>query len=176
MDKAHAQSAKPVTHVSLLKTLLAQPLNGQSEAVTEMDSATSMLRECTQLTTTTLSRVTIATRDPTQSMAMETHSFGLTPKPAKTVQQDTTAQRQVKPLKCVHLDNICRVLVETPHAGLYQPVTTPCLRQLSNIFALQVITALVQIECLESVQLVTPQGMDLRPVFNVLQDTFALVV
>lgn len=95
--------------------LRALPLNGQFEAVREMDFATSMQQECTQLTTTTLFRVTIATQALTQSMVMETLSFRVTPKPVKTVLQDITAPLLVWLPKSVHLDNTGLVLDGIQH-------------------------------------------------------------
>lgn len=114
-DKTPAQSAKLVTHASQPKMLRALPLNGQFEAVREMDFATSMQQECTQLTTTTLFRVTIATQALTQSMVMETLSFRVTPKPVKTVLQDITAPLLVWLPKSVHLDNTGLVLDGIQH-------------------------------------------------------------
>ena len=71
-DKAPAQSVKLVTHASQPKMFHALPLNGPIEAVRGMDFATSIPQECTQLPTTTLIRVKIATQAPTQSMVTET--------------------------------------------------------------------------------------------------------
>ena len=89
--------------------LRALPVNGPFEAVREMDFATSMPQECTQLTTT------IATQALTQSMVTETLSFRVTPKPVKTVLQDITAPLLVWLPKSVHLDNTGLVLDGIQH-------------------------------------------------------------